>query len=299
MTKYLSVNYHIHQDVSTGKLDEAKPIVSLLTPANPEATTFGEPTESALHNPTTGGELGFARDGASFNHGFTALTPVLDMDDVVFSFDKLMNVGVIVAFVHANMLFNLTPIRSRNDHGNDQFIRQPFVMDIRSGNVNGQRRSPLVNQQVQFAPALAAVDWAFSGRFSAKRCWAAFAIQRLKQPSNILSSRIETRHQRHQLEKQSAALPVLKPLMQHAATHAKPIPMHCFPLAACPQHIPNPIHDRPVICWRSAAPGSRFRLRQQPPKTTPQRTWDTEVIDIFRFLGMLVVHGVFALIGVW
>jgi hypothetical protein len=43
----------------------------------------------------------------------------------------------------------------------------------------------------------------------------------------------------------------------------------------------------------------RFRLGQQTPNAAPQWAWNAKLIDIFRFLGKLFVHGISALIAVW
>ncbi|MBA3869274.1 MAG: hypothetical protein H0X30_08975 [Anaerolineae bacterium] len=120
----------------------------------------------------------------------------------------------------------------------------------------------------------------------------------MKQPLNATLPRVEAYHQR-QLQEDAAALPFLKAFMQDAAAHAKPVALNGFPLTARPQHLPNSVHNRSVICWWSAAAQMRFGLGQQATEAAPQWAWNVNVIDIFRFLGKLFVHDISARIGVW
>jgi hypothetical protein len=79
----------------------------------------------------------------------------------------------------------------------------------------------------------------------------------------------------------AAALPFLKAFMQDAAAHAKPVALNGFPLTARPQHLPNSVHNRSVICWWSAAARMPFGLGQQATEAASQRAWNVKVIDIF------------------
>src|SRR3990170_251272 len=51
ITKYLSINRHVHEDVSTGKLNESQPIVCFFAPAHPDAAALCQPTEGTFNDP--------------------------------------------------------------------------------------------------------------------------------------------------------------------------------------------------------------------------------------------------------
>jgi len=68
---YLSVKSTIEQDMCAGELHQRFPVLEFLAPAYPNTTPFGEPTQSALHNPVACGILSFTGHRALFNNRFT------------------------------------------------------------------------------------------------------------------------------------------------------------------------------------------------------------------------------------
>jgi hypothetical protein len=76
--------------------------------------------------------------------------------------------------------------------------------------------------------------------------------------------------------------------MQDAARNTEPIAMDCFPLAACPQNVPEAVDDGPIVSPRTPWPSPFGWFRQMLFDATPQGTWDTEIVDIFWLLFILV-----------
>ena len=75
--------------------------------------------------------------------------------------------------------------------------------------------------------------------------------------------------------------------MQDTAGNAEPIAMDCFPLAACPQDVPEPIDDRPIVNPWTPWPTLLKRFGQMLFDAAPQGARDTEIVDIFRLLFIL------------
>jgi hypothetical protein len=93
-------------------------------------------------------------------------------------------------------------------------------------------------------------------------------------------------------------LPGLKAVVQDTTTNAKPIFVNSLPLTACPQDVPNPGQDSPVIRRRASA-SSLFgwfgkELFDFPPKLAGQ----LEIVYIRRFCVMLFTQDVSSLLMV-
>jgi hypothetical protein len=297
--KYLSVNCHIHQNVSASKLNQGQPILDFLTPTHAQTAAFSQPTESPLNDPAACGELGFARHGTILNRWFTSAATVFDMGNIAFLFNKLMDIIIIIAPVHADMLFTVCGVRTRDHYRDNQVIRRPFIMRIGARDVNGQRRTAFIDQQVNLAALFASVRRIAACGVTAQRSRTAFTINRLPFPFDLAFLGIEFHHDLHNPVKNAKLLPGLESFMQGTAAHAEPVPMNRFPLTAGPQHIPNPIEYRSIVCRWSSSP-SLFRLFGQDfLDFAPQRARHAKVIDIFRFWGSIVaqVASRFSLVG--
>src|SRR5690242_19958372 len=158
VTKYLSVNSKIHENMGTSELNECQPIFRFLRPAGADATTFRQPTECSLDHPATGWKLGFAGHGTVFKKGFIATSTMFDMSYIAFLCDELMNICEVVALVQTRMLLKLSRVRPRDYNGHDDLIQQPFIMDIGSSNVDRQGCATLIDQNMDLAASFRAVN---------------------------------------------------------------------------------------------------------------------------------------------
>jgi len=281
--------------MSTGKVDESQPILRLLAPPNTEAASFAEPTESALDNPATSRIAQLTRDRALFNFGFISPAPVLDMSNILFLFNHLMDVIVVVAFVGTQVLLDLLRVGPLNHNRDDEVIRRPLVMLIGCGNVDREGSTMLVNQQVNFAAALASIGRIAACLYASQRCWTRFAIYRLPCPANRLSTGIEYSHLRHYGLKDAPLAPGLEPFVQRTAAHPKPVPVDGLPLTACPHDIPDAIQDRPVVGTRSPWSTRVSQFWQQSLDLIPQRIRCLEVVHIFRLCVSILAQDVSSL----
>lgn len=269
--------------MGTSELHKGQPVLRLLAPAGPDTAPFRQPAERALHHPAACWML------LVFWHGFwqrfIAQAPVANMLLVVGLADQLMNIDVIIAFVQTEMLLTGGTL----DHnGEDEVIHRPFVVLIGAGDVQSQRSAALINQEMDLGPTLATIGWITACGSSTQGSRDRFAIDGLPFPTDAALPRIKADHVLQYLVPYACLLPALETFMQHTTGHTKPIPVYGFPLTPCPQHIPDPIYDRPVVCTRSAGTSLLWRFGKMLLDTPPQRTRYTEVIDIFRFCVMLV-----------
>jgi hypothetical protein len=82
-------------------------------------------------------------------------------------------------------------------------------------------------------------------------------------PADVPFARIEAHARLKDCFPETLLLPSLKAIMQYAARDTEPVFMHRFPLAACPQDVPNTVQDGTLICsWATWATVSR-RFRQK------------------------------------
>src|SRR5262245_54876438 len=137
--------------MGTSELNERQPVGRFLGPAGANATTLGQPTQSALHHPSAGRELGFARDGTVLDNRFITPTEMVDMSNIAFLLYKLVNIRKVIAFVKTHVLLNANWVRSRGNNGNDHLVNQPFIMGVGSRHIHRQRRTALVDQNMNFA----------------------------------------------------------------------------------------------------------------------------------------------------
>jgi hypothetical protein len=210
-----------------------------------------------------------------------------------------MDIIIIIPPVHADMLFHVCRVRTRDHYRDDQVVRRPFIMRICSRDVYGQRRTSFIDQPVNLAALFAAVRRIAACFVTAQRGRTAFTVNRLPFPFDFAFLGIEFHHDLHNPVENAKLLPGLEPFMQGAAAHAEPVPMDRFPLTAGPHHIPNPIEYRSIICRWSPSP-TLFRLfGQYFLDFAPQRARLAKVIDIFRFWGSIVtqVASRFSLVG--
>ena len=198
--------------------------------------------------------------------------------------NETMDVIVIIPFVQTEMLF----FRRSADHdGKDKVIDRPFIMLMSTGKMNRQRGAALVNEDMNLCPAFTAVGGISSRGFSAQRSGHRFAVDRLPFPANPALPIVKANHRLQDLVPGALLLPRLEPFMQDTAGDAEPISMDCFPLAACPQNVPEAVDDCPIVSPRSPWPSFLGRFGQVLFDAAPQGTWDTEIVDIFRLLFIL------------
>jgi hypothetical protein len=282
--------------MSASELDKGKPIVGFLTPTNPKAATFSEPTESALNHPSSSGKASLAGDGTIFNEGFISFAPMLDVSDITFLLYKVMNIGKVIASVSAQMLLG---VGTRHDNRDNQIIRRPLVMDVGTRYKDCQRRATSVHQNMNLTAPFATVYRAFARSFPSQWSGACFGIQRLPLPFDMPLAMVELHHLPHDSGKHLALLPLLKAVMQGCAANTEPISMDCLPLATCPQNIPNPIQNGSVIRSLSPCFSRLIHLWDQFPDPSPHRSWHAKVIDILRFCVTILIQGVSVLMLSW
>jgi hypothetical protein len=276
--------------MGTSELNKGQPILDFLAPAHAQAAAFGQPTECPFDDPTACRIAGFTGYWAFFDFRFTAPPPMFDMSDVPFMFHKLIHVIIIVAFIGAQMLFNALRVRSRDHNRDNQLVSRPLIMFIRPRHVDGQWRTALVHQEMDFAPPFAPIRRVGARLLPAQGGGAGFAVDGLPCPLDLAFLGIELNHDRHDLVEKAPLLPALEAFMQHTAAYAEPLPMNCLPLTACPQHIPDPVEHRPIVRWWSSRSPLLGRFGKQLLDLTPQRTGHTKVIDIFRFWGRVLTQ---------
>jgi hypothetical protein len=275
--------------MSTSKLNEGQPVINFLGPADAKTATLDKPAESALNNPTAGGEASLARNGTVFNERFTPSALMFDVGDITLLLNKIMNIGKIVACVSTQMLLG---VGSRYNNRDNQVIGGPLIMDVRTGYKHGQWCAAAIHQQMDFAATLGSIYRAFACRLASQRGGTGFGIQRLPFPFDVPLAMIELDHLPHDCRKYAIGLPFLKAIMQGRTAYPKPIPMHSLPLAACPQHIPDTIQHCPIIGSLATRLPILIYPWYQLPDTSPQWPWHMKIIDIIRFCSTILAHGV-------
>jgi len=285
--------------MSAGELDKGEPILRFLGPASTQAAPFGKPAEGAFDDPAASRELSFTWNWTAFKERFIAPTAMFDMGHIAFLLNKVMDIGKVITFIQTQMLLNFSRVRSRHNDRHDHLINQPFVMDVCTRHIHGQGCASAIDQDMEFATPLAAVNWTLARVDTAQRSRARLAVDGLPPPLNASPLLVERDKFTHQALKHTALLPFLKALMKGAAAHAKPFPMHRFPLATRPQHVPNPIDDPSIFRSFAPWPGACPFGRQYPSQSSPQRARHLKIVDILCLLGMILAQDVSVLIGVW
>lgn len=198
--------------------------------------------------------------------------------------NETMDIVIIIPFVQTEMLFFC---RARDHYGKDKVIDGPFIMLMSASQMNRQRGAALVHQDVNLGPAFTAVGGISSGSLSAQRSRHRFAVDSLPLPANPALPIVKANHRLQHLVPDTLLLPRLEPFVQDTAGNAEPIAMDCFPLAACPQNVPEAVDDCPIVSPRAPWTSSFGRFGKMLFEATPQWPWDTEVVDIFGLLFIL------------
>lgn len=208
---------------------------------------------------------------------FASAPSVADVALVVSLRNQLVDISGIIRFVQTQVLFACWS----SDHDrNDKVIHGPFVMLIGAGDVNGQRRSSFIDQDVHLGPTLASVCWITSSGLPTQWRGNRLAVDSLPLPADSTLAGIEADQAPHDLLPDTLLLPGLESLVQHAARNTKPVSVDGFPLATSPQHIPNAVDDRPVVSTWPSRPWFLGWLGQVSLDTAPEWAWNSEVIDI-------------------
>ena len=266
----------------TSELYKGQPILAFLAPSGANAASFGQPSKRPFHDPTPCWMLLLFRNW--FRQWLTASPSVGDMFLIISLRNEIMDIVVIIPFVQTKMLF----FRRASDHnGKDKVIDRPFIMLMSAGKMNCQWGAALVNQDMNLCAAFTAVGGISSGSLSTQRSRYRFTVDSLPFPANPTLSVVKANHCLQDLGPDTLLLPRLEPFMEDTAGNAEPIAMDCFPLAACPQYVPEPIDDRPIVgSWTPWSPLLR-RFGQMLFDAAPQGARDTEIVDILRLLFIL------------
>lgn len=143
---------------------------------------------------------------------------MLDMRNVVCAAHVLVHIGIIVALVGTEMLFNFVGRRSLDDDGKDQIISGPFIMCIGTGDVQRERHTVLINQQMNLAALLAPIGGVLSSGFTSEWRGRRFAVDRLPFPTDFALGLIERDHLTEHGAKDTHLLPGLEPLIAEGVT---------------------------------------------------------------------------------
>ena len=267
----------------TSELHKDQPILAFFAPSSANTTPFGQPTKRPFHDPTPCWILLFFRNWC---WQWFAASPSVSNVFLIIGFGyETMDIIEIIPFVQTEMLFFR---RARDHNRKDEVIDRPFIMLVSPSKMNCQRCATLVNQDVNLRPAFTAVGGIVSCGLSAQRSRDRFAVDSLPFPANPALPIVEANHRLQHLVPNTLLLPGLEALMQDTAGNAEPIAVDRFPLAACPQNVPEAVDDSPIVGTRTPWPSFFARFGQMLFDSTPQGTWDSEIVDIFRLLFILV-----------
>ena len=261
--------------MSTSKLYKGQPILTFLAPTSANTASFCQPTQSSFDDPTTRWILLVIWNW--FGQWLVASSPMSNMFVVISLCNKKVYIIEIIAFVQTEVLFLRWTV---NHNGNDESIDRPFIMLISTRNMNRQRCAALVNQDMNLCPTLTPVSGIVPSFLSPHRSGHRFTVDCLPLPTYPSFSIVEANHCLHDFFPNALLLPRLESFMQNTTGNAKPIFVDSFPLTTRPQNIPESIDDGTIVCTRSSRPSLFGRLRQMLFDSTPQRAWDTEIIDI-------------------
>ncbi len=181
-------------------------------------------------------------------------------------------------------------VGARNHDRNNKVSHRPLVMSVGTCDVNRQRCTALVDQEMNLRTTFAAVGGIAPGRRATQRGSHRFAVDSLPFPADFLLAMVEPSHGSQHLVPDALLLPCLEPLVQDTARNVEPIAVDGFPLAACPQNVPEPIDDGPIISGRSPWPAFLGRFGQMIFDAAPQGARDAEIVDIFGLLFILVLQ---------
>ena len=156
--------------MSTSKLKKSQPILNLFAPTDTDAASFIEPAQCPFNNPAPGRKAQFAGDGALIYDRFIFPTPMLDMRCILFFLNKFVNVIVVITLICTKVLLEFLRVRSINNHLDDEIVSRPFVMFIRSSDMQRERCAKLINQKMNFSAAFASISRVFARLLASERC---------------------------------------------------------------------------------------------------------------------------------
>jgi hypothetical protein len=170
----------------------------------------------------------------------------------------------------------------------NKFFDDTFIVTIGCRYLNRQRCATFIHQNVHLAAAFASVCRIATCLFTTQGGRAILAVYRLPFPTDLASFMVELHHFDQDGLKDTDLLPELHTRMGSTCRYTKPFSFQRFPLAACPQHIPDRIQHHTVFeRWTSTLAG----IGKMMLDPLPQWFGDSKVIDTFRFCGMLFAHG--------
>ena len=267
----------------TSELHKGQPIIAFLAPSGANTTPLAQPAKRSFHDPSSCRMLLLFRNW--FWQWFAATPSVSDVFLIIGFGNKTVDIVEIIPFIQTKMLF----FRRTRDHNREnQVINRPFVVLVSTGEMHRQRCTSLINQNMNLGTAFTPVSRIASRCFSAQRCRYRFAVDSLPFPANSALPIVKANHRLQHLVPDTLLLPGLEPFVQDTAGNTEPIAMDCFPLAACPQNVPEAVDDCPIVSSGASRPASFGRFGQMFFDATPQWSRDTEIVDILGFLFILV-----------
>lgn len=150
-----------------------------------------------------------------------------------------------------------------------QILDRPLVVLIGATDVDGQRRTPLIDQNVDFRAQLGAIGRVFARFATARRRRTRSTVHGLPAPLDAALAPVELDQGLKDLVPDAQFLPGLESLMQHTAGDTKPVKMDSLPLAAGPQDVPDAVQHGPIANPRPTRLGlprvGRQLTLDQPP----------------------------------
>lgn len=136
-------------DEPAGEVNEGKVVRANSFPANEQAAEAVVPGVGALHHPAAG----LALDAAEQR----LLSPAPDVGRDPASSDGRLRVLVVVPLVEAEVLGAAGAAWGTENHRVERLADQPLVVDVRAGDLGGQRNATPVGQDVAFDAAFRAI----------------------------------------------------------------------------------------------------------------------------------------------
>ena len=177
--------------MGASELNKGEPVLALLAPTCADAAPFGKPAESPFYYPASCWIAGFARYETLFGWRLSTPSTMLDVRNVAFRVDGLMDIRVIISPVCTEVLLEAW---SRDYDRDDQIVSRPLVMLVGSCDLHSQWSTLLIDKNMDLAASFAPIRRIRSCGSTAKRRRDGLAVYGLPCPSDATLLGIEAHH---------------------------------------------------------------------------------------------------------